>query len=29
MKARQEAMIEACLEKTEATDLDGNPKEIE
>jgi hypothetical protein len=25
MKARREAMMEACREKTEATDLEANP----
>jgi hypothetical protein len=29
MKSCQEAMMEPCLEKMEATDLEANPEEIE
>jgi hypothetical protein len=29
MKACQEAMMEACLEKTEVEDLEANPEEVE
>jgi hypothetical protein len=29
MKVCQEAMMEACLEKLEATDMEANPEELE